>query len=201
VGLRYAAFESQTAFDVYGIPDWNIPAGWKSAYYPPRALNPVTFHEYEATVDTDREFKGAGPTLSWDAARELLGNDDRGHLALDWSIQAGVLFGKQKTSVTGVEQSGYFRGAYFTSSGGSPALRTPVPDEPVVLDHHRTKSVTAPVVDLSLGLSYDVGRVSVGTGYRWERYFNVLDGGYAEHKDYDRTIDGPYFKLAVGFGG
>jgi iron complex outermembrane receptor protein len=43
--------------------------------------------------------------------------------------------------------------------------------------------------------------MKVSTGYRWQRYSNVLDAGYAEHKSYDRTIDGPYFKIAVGFGG
>jgi hypothetical protein len=41
----------------------------------------------------------------------------------------------------------------------------------------------------------------VGAGYRWERYFDVLDVGYDEAEDADRTIDGPYFKLSVGFGG
>ena len=61
--------------------------------------------------------------------------------------------------------------------------------------------MTAPLVDLSLGLAYETGRMKVGAGYRWERYFNVIDGGYREHKNEDRTIDGPYFKIAVGFGG
>ena len=41
----------------------------------------------------------------------------------------------------------------------------------------------------------------MSTGYRWERYFDVLDVGYDKAKKYDRTIDGPYFKLSVGFGG
>jgi hypothetical protein len=65
----------------------------------------------------------------------------------------------------------------------------------------RSKDATVPVVDLSLGLSYRVDRISIGAGYRWERYFNAIDGGFTEHKSYDRTIDGPYFKIAVGFGG
>jgi hypothetical protein len=43
--------------------------------------------------------------------------------------------------------------------------------------------------------------MKVSGGYRWERYFDAIDGGYAEHKDYDRGFDGPYFKIAVGFGG
>jgi hypothetical protein len=70
------------------------------------------------------------------------------------------------------------------------------------LDHRpRSKSVMVPVVDLSLGLSFEVPGVTLSTGYRWERYFNVLDAGFTEHKSYDRTLDGPYFKIAVGFGG
>ena len=43
--------------------------------------------------------------------------------------------------------------------------------------------------------------MKLSAGYRWERYFDVIDGGIAERKSYDRTIDGPYFKIAVGFGG
>ena len=29
----------------------------------------------------------------------------------------------------------------------------------------------------------------------------VLDGGYADEQSYDRTLDGPYLKLSIGFGG
>jgi hypothetical protein len=57
------------------------------------------------------------------------------------------------------------------------------------------------MLNLDLGLSYEIQRVKIGAGYRWERYFNVLDGGYDEHRSYDRTFDGPYFKVSVGFGG
>ena len=65
----------------------------------------------------------------------------------------------------------------------------------------RSRSVTVPTAAAALGLSYKVDRFSIGAGYRWERYFDVLDVGYDEAKDADRTIDGPYFKIAVGFGG
>jgi hypothetical protein len=57
------------------------------------------------------------------------------------------------------------------------------------------------LLDLSLGLSYEIQRIKVSTGYRWERYFNVLDAGFEARKSYDRQFDGPYFKVSVGFGG
>jgi hypothetical protein len=192
VGLRYASFDSGTQFTARALDGWNLPDGW--------AKYTSTVNESQADLRTARKFKGAGPTLSWDAAVGLLGNDQTGHLDVDWSLTAGVLFGDQNTTVVG--------GDVFRNAGviiGSTGLQLPLDTigtpTTVAFDEHRSKSATVPLLDLSLGLSYDVGRVKVGTGYRWERYFNVLDAGYAERKEYDRTIDGPYFKIAVGFGG
>ncbi|HEX5777194.1 MAG TPA: Lpg1974 family pore-forming outer membrane protein, partial [Caulobacteraceae bacterium] len=65
----------------------------------------------------------------------------------------------------------------------------------------RSRSVTVPTAAVSLGLAYEVQRIKIAAGYRWERYFDVLDGGHEEGADADRTIDGPYFKISVGFGG
>jgi len=190
VGLRYADFQSTTDVTLHAVASWNIPEGW--------ALFGVGNYGYVSDLHAHRKFKGAGPTLSWAAAQALFGNADLGHLDIDWSIAAGALIGKQETSVTGEERVAYYHGV----PGALPS-RMPQVGSPTILDlpAARTKSVTVPVVDLSLGLSYEIQRVKVSTGYRWERYFNVLDAGFTEHKSYDRTIDGPYFKIAVGFGG
>ena len=134
--------------------------------------------------------------LSWDASYGLFGGEDRGWLNIDAGLSGGVLFGKQKASITGSELANYFDAIYTLDEFLVPTTSTPTP-----IDFHRSKSVSVPVVDLSLGLSYKVDRFDIGAGYRWERYFNAIDAGYAEHKSYDRTIDGPYFKIAVGFGG
>jgi len=186
-GLRYANLKSTTTASMYGIPDWVLQDGW--------GKYPNTRHQYRADISADREFKGAGPTLSWNAARRLLGNDETGHVDLDWSVLGGVLFGKQKTTATGV----YETNAVATKYGSLDVLP---PLTPAPLDvAPRSKSVTVPVLDLSLGLAYEIQRIKVGAGYRWERYYDALDAGYTEHQSYDRTIDGPYFKIAVGFGG
>jgi outer membrane receptor protein involved in Fe transport len=188
LGLRYARLRSHTEAAMSGIPYEYLPEGWFLKY---------THHtRYEAALRADREFKGMGPLLTWDAAEPLMGNDDTGRLSVDWSVRTGALFGKQKTSVKGEGAAQYFSSIYWFD-------RSNVGD-PQPLDINlptRTKSKTVPMVDLSLGLSYEVQRIKVGAGYRWERYFNALDVGYAEPKSADRTIDGPYFKIAVGFGG
>ena len=58
-----------------------------------------------------------------------------------------------------------------------------------------------PFAGVSLGLSYELDRFKFSGGYRWERYYDAIDGGIAERREADRTIDGPYFKVSVGFGG
>jgi len=190
LGLKYADLESTTAFNARTFGHWEVGDAW--------FFFGINGHRYEAHVFADREFKGFGPMLSWDAAARLWGEDNTGHVDLDWSIAGGELFGKQKASVTGHESAQLYHGI------PSPLNAIPPVGDPVVTPlpvADRANSASVPVADLSLGLSYEVSRVKVSTGYRWERYFNVLDAGYAERKKYDRTFDGPYFKVAVGFGG
>jgi hypothetical protein len=190
-GLRYAQFKSTTSTAFDGVPDWHIPNGWK--YFP------ATHHRYDETMAATREFTGAGPVINWDASLPLLGGEGTGHLDLDWSVGGGVLLGKQKTSVAASGTANY-----YVSHGQIEILGWSPPDTmapTMPIDIHRTKSTSVPVLDLGLGLSYEIQRIKVSTGYRWERYFNVLDTGYAERKANDRTMDGPYFKIAVGFGG
>ncbi len=190
--LRYAQFDSTTIADMRGQPYWYEPAGFALSRIPARGeIREAEFH-------ADRRFEGVGPMLSWEAAQRLWGDDRSGHADLEWSIAAGVLFGKQDTTVTGSESEH----EWTVNKYHNPHITVPDSVYTAPLDiEPRSSSVTVPVVDLSIGLSYEVQRVKLSTGYRWERYFDVLDGGFDEHKDADRTIDGPYFKLAVGFGG
>ncbi len=187
-GLRYADFQSVSRFSASVLANWDVTDGWFQY--------PSAYDRFDTDIDADREFKGAGPILSWDAARTLLGNGRTGQLNVDWSVGGGVLFGKQKTAVAGYDQISEHYGVLKYQP-------LPIVGDPVLTDHgaQRSQSVTVPVVDLSLGLSYETGRVRASAGYRWERYFDVLDGGQTSAKDYDRTIDGPYFRIAVGFGG
>ncbi|HEX5775411.1 MAG TPA: TonB-dependent receptor, partial [Caulobacteraceae bacterium] len=195
-GLRYGEFSASTRMEGRARSDFEPTEGWY--FYG------VGLTDYSTDLRAEREFTGTGPMLTWDAAAALLGDERTGVLALDWSLTGGVLFGKQDTVTSGEDmlQPGF--GApfnpYHPLGGGWPI---PADGPPTVFDatHSRSQDVTVPLVDLSVGLSYGVGRVKVGAGYRWERYFDVLDVGFAEEESGDRTIDGPYFKLSVGFGG
>jgi outer membrane receptor protein involved in Fe transport len=207
--LRFASFRSETSWAANAQTDWDIPEGWFAAFL--GAQYETSFARRHAALSAEREFDGAGPALSWQAAMPVWGDADKGRLNVDWSLAAGALFGERKTAVSGTDRTVIHQGdlgsavtptgdrmlAIVTSTLPTAASQ---PD-PVVIDIARTGDATVPLLDLSLGLSYDVGRIKLSTGYRWERYFDVLDVGYRERKEADRTIDGPYFKIAVGFGG
>jgi outer membrane receptor protein involved in Fe transport len=188
VGLRHANLESLTKLKMYGSTQWELPAQQVIKY-------DSQHDRYETSLTADRRFKGTGPVLSWDASRPLLGDGDTGRVAVDWSVSAGVLFGKQKTVIEGSERHDFYDSdKYQVSFKDKVTTTTPV-------NRQRDSSVNVPTIDLSLGMSYGIGRVKIGAGYRWERYFDAIDGGDASQRSYDRTIDGPYFKIAVGFGG
>jgi hypothetical protein len=188
-GLRYAEFKSSATADLRGVPDLYVPEGFTKY--------DSTFHQYMASFEAEREFRGAGPTVSWDASLPVWGGEQNGRVTLDWTVTAGALFGKQKTAASGAQGSEYVTAHYNSINWDT----LPPPPQTTIAIAPRSKSATVPVVDLSLGLSYDVQRFKVGAGYRWERYFNALDAGFTEHKSYDRTIDGPYVRISVGLGG
>jgi outer membrane receptor protein involved in Fe transport len=203
LGLRYVSLESSTYGDLSGIPDWVIPANSFVLGSIPNQ-GPATYTRYDVHVAATRGFEGAGPVLSWKAAYTVLDLPNAGRLDLDWSIGGGVAYGTRKASVAASQTARAYeiRDATvltaFTNTR-APTLLTTTTPPPVEVE--RSGKVVAPALDLSLGLAYTTDRFNVGAGYRWERYFNAIDGGFMERKEYDRTIDGPYFKVSVGFGG
>jgi outer membrane receptor protein involved in Fe transport len=200
-GLRYAKLESATDAELYGIPEWRIPEGfYTTGYYPTHEL-------LDLRSTADREFSGYGPQISWDAAKRFL-DLDTGHVALEWSLGGGVLFGEQETTVRSTVRTRYYSidpvsfGLYEI---GIPTVGNNISPDLVVIDppedFRRTESATVPTVNASLGVSYKAGAFEMGAGYRWERYFDAIDGGYEDAEGVDRTIDGPFFKVSMGFGG
>jgi outer membrane receptor protein involved in Fe transport len=198
-GLRHARLESETSARLYGVPDWDIREGFYAPGYP------VVHSFQDISAEADREFKGTGPMVTWDAALPVLDLDENGKLEIEWSLAGGVLLGERSADITtrytveeySVEAIDFLN--VYSGSTASTFLPVTISPDPVPI--RRTSDVTAPVGQLGLGLSYSVGGFKVGAGYRWERYFNALDGGFQSEEDVDRTIDGPYFKIAVGFGG
>jgi iron complex outermembrane receptor protein len=190
-GVRYATFKSSS----YMITD-----GITESYFSPDIglkYGIERFKNFTTSLDSQREFEGTGPAVSWDAAVRLAGDDEHGHVDLEWTVGGAVLFGKQTMRSTEdrfgesfLDDDGIFGVYAFTTLYN-------VADFP----RARTKDVTVPNLSLSLGASYTIDRLKLSTGYSYDRFFDAIDGGYEEAESHDRTVQGPYFKLSVGFGG
>jgi iron complex outermembrane recepter protein len=191
-GLRYAEFKSYTKGDMRGIPDMNVPEGW--------GKYDTTFHQYVDTFEAHRSFRGAGPTISWDANEPLLNVEDAGQVTVDWTLTGGVLFGHRKATVKATEGSSYFDARYPNSPSQYVLNALPAPAQTPIDIAPRDRFAAVPVLDLSLGLSYKVRGVKISGGYRWERYFGAIDGGFQQSKGENRTLTGPFLSISLGFG-
>jgi iron complex outermembrane receptor protein len=193
LGVRYGEFRSSSSTFMEGIPDYYMPA-YGAKYIA------STLHHYNGRFSRESEFRGAGPTLSWEASKQLFRPGGMGHVNVDWSVTGGALLGEQKASTEGSVLA-----EYFVVNGlvrQAPDFGVPMTSTTTLLTpRSERKDITVPFGGASLGLSYEIDRFKISGGYRWERYVDVLDGGVEERLEVDRTIDGPYFKLTVGFGG
>ena len=189
-GLRYANFKSTSRVSMVGLT---------GSYISPiveKYTGAQRYDFFNNTLESTREFEGSGPAVTWESSIRLAGGD-AGHADLDWKVGGGVLFGRQ--TVDSYEDR---LGANYDFEGGTlfgTLVETLHYDD--LVPRTRTNDVTVPNLSLGLGLSYTIDRVKVSTGYAYDRFFDVIDGGYKAAKDYDRTIHGPYLKLSLGFGG
>jgi iron complex outermembrane receptor protein len=191
VGLRYANFRSTSNTEMHGRPDISFPSYGIVKYG-------GSWHRFWTSMDTQREFKGAGPAASWEQGFKVLGEADQsGRVDADIGLGGSFLFGRQTANVSGNLRgdyhTGYLRSKYpqLQESG---SYNTP-------FAYRRSHSATVPSINANLGLSYTLGGMKLSGGYRIERYYKAIDGGISKRKTYDRQLDGPYLKMSIGFGG
>jgi hypothetical protein len=152
-GLRYAHFTARTNTGFYTSTKYFAGSGSTLA---------------------KRSFVGVGPMISWEASTPLSETDDGG-FSLDWTVNAAVLFGRQKASGILLYDDGY-------------ALGT-----------SRDRNVTVPELGGSVGFSYrpaDSG-LRIAFGYRVDAAFGALDAGLFRNWQVDRVQHGPFLKVGI----
>jgi iron complex outermembrane recepter protein len=194
VGLTYGHFKSMSSAVLHGRPDLYLPTNILTIDDSGYHVSQTHEHVFNAKLTEDREFNGAGPAITWEGSLPLFGDAERaGRIDLDTGVGAAVLFGKQKTKVQEEADGVYASGIKWPKYVGS-QYQTSFSDR-------RTKSVSVPSLRANLGLTYTLGGVKLSGGYRVERYYKVFDAGIENRKTYDRSFDGVYAKVSIGFGG
>ena len=176
-GVRYAQFDSQKNITIHSVTA-NVP----SFYY-----------IFNAAFEAKRKFTGIGPSLSWDASANLAGNQADGSLTFDWGVNGALLFGRQRTKVHHHKTSQYqsYSAKYY------PSYRTTVyhtSASPV-----RSKNVTVPNLGGYAALSVRYSNAKVSLGYRADYFFGAVDGGIDTTKKEDRSFNGPFASISIGF--
>jgi hypothetical protein len=120
----------------------------------------------------------------------LLGTVDDGQLALDWGVNAAVLFGRQKANIshqsTVIIKNGHYTGAVI-----------PYPH----VTRSRSRTVTIPNIGGFAGLSYRFTNAKISAGYRADFFFGAKDGGLDIRRTTDVGFHGPYATISIGLGG
>jgi hypothetical protein len=190
-GVRFAQFSSRSTLNVQARPSL-IP--YPFAPYPslPKYF---TWDQYSLAGSAERNFRGVGPSLSWSGSAGLLGNRDDGELMFDWSVNAAVLFGRQKAITSHHTMQRHEYGLNHT------------PEYPLIYQtgtgvvRARSRSVAIPNLGGSIGLSVKYPNAKVSFGYRADFFFGAMDTGIDRRHTKDLGFSGPFAAISIGLGG
>ena|SRR5580692_7961928 len=116
-------------------------------------------------------------------------------LALDWGLNAAILFGRQKAIVHHQTTALYHPAHVYASDSDKNLLYQNI------TGHARSRAVTVPDVGGFAGLSFLYSNAKISLGYRADLFFGVMDGGIDRVKSENRGFYGPFASVSVGIGG
>lgn len=191
-GVRFAQFSTRSTIHHSALPDPHVtmvPTGFGLHKYKSIGFH----HSYFADLDSERSFRGVGPSLSWDGAARLSGNDDGQEITFDWGVNGALLFGRQKVGGSHQTTSRFFDGVVYALN--RPPTVTTRNDVPL----DRARSSTVPNLGGFAGVSFKYPNAKVSLGYRADFFFGAMDAGIDNRRTEDMGFHGPFAKVAVGF--
>ena len=210
-GIRFTQFTSKSSVDLHMEPDLQYPVptapiinvtGFRDWF-----LAKIHFHDDSLLANSERSFRGVGPSLAWKASAPFVGNSDHGEITLDWGANAAILFGRQK--VNGHHQTTIL--SYYKSAQARNHKNTVIGlyafGTISVVPHHNTtpinraRTVIVPNLGGFAGLSFQRANAKVSFGYRADFFFGAIDGGVDAAKKENRGFYGPFASVSVGIGG
>lgn len=198
LGVRFAQFTSASTLNAYGIP---YPH-WEKKYFPAPIAKYIPLEHsiaYHATAQARRSFSGVGPTLTWhDSTDVVRSNADRPGLAFDWSINGGLLFGRQKAKVHYKTKIEARNPAYATTTFRNNDDRTFYHGP---FSTNRAHSVVVPNIGGQAALSLKFPNAKVTFGYRADFFFGAMDAGIEAAKSRTISFHGPFASVSIGLGG
>lgn len=194
-GARYAQFSSRSQLDAHALPF----ASFEQFTTPGFLIHPkykisTQFHASASYVDRHTSLHVVGPSISMSNTTGLIGQPDSGQLALDWSANAAILFGRQRVRVShqATAQQLVYQFGYVSALG--PIVAPPVAGT-------RSHSVVVPNLGGSAALSFRFTNAKVSLGYRADFFFGAMDRGLDVRDAGTVGFHGPFATVSIGLGG
>ena len=194
-GVRFAQFSSKSTASINADPTIHNPTHQLS-FYSAALKYKVHGDVFWENDHNSRSFHGIGPSLTWQGSAPIAGHSESSELAIDWGLNAALLFGRQRAQ--GYHQSSSLHFSRHLNVGQA-AEAVPTHIGPYVT-HNRSGSVTVPNIGGSIGFSFKSGDAKVSFGYRADLFMNAMDTGIDTRKTSNLTFNGPYASISIGIG-
>lgn len=191
-GARFAQMNAKSKVHSYANPDPKFEQLATYALGHRKYRVRTYFHQSQAFAERSNSLQALGPALSLKNTTGLLGTADDGELALDWGLNASLLFGRQKAR-TSHHSSVRYQGGIFGPPGTT--------DVHAPITHSRSRMVAVPNVGGFAGLSYRFPNAKISAGYRADFFFGAKDGGLETRHTVDVGFHGPFATISIGLGG
>src|SRR6185437_4202805 len=197
VGVRFAQFQAKSSSAMNGLPSVGIDSLYSAKYGANLTPN---FHQYTMHANAVRSFSGVGAILSWNASAALVGQPESGELAIDFGVNAAVLFGRQKAKTDHTTQSYH---NYYTQTNGPYHYyhEHHLVYSPRASHSTRFRNVAVPNIGGYAGLSWKWPNAAVNLVYRYDAFLNAMDIGIDSTKKSTLSFHGPYASISIGLGG
>ena len=197
LGVRFAQFSAKSNVTLGSDPDFHII--YRSSFL--RLPKSEPYHSNAASLTAARSFHGIGPSLSWNASAPFVGNQNGGELTFDWSVNAALLFGRQKAKTHHQTTGRFHTGTEYAHNNHTQPFRPITYQGPATPDHARVRTVTVPNVGGFAGITFRRSIAKVSFGYRADLFFGAMDGGIDTEKKENVGFYGPFATISIGIGG
>jgi hypothetical protein len=204
LGVRFAQFNNKSNIALASDPDWHVHYKYAPTFWLPifpklegmKFWGGEGYHNHYATLQSQRNFRGIGPSLSWSGSSPFVGNREDGELTFDYGANVAVLFGRQSAKVSHETRSNYHPETLNYGARGQHVSQVTFPTH-----HTRSRNVVSPNVGAMAGVTYRIQNFKISAGYRADFFFNAMDGGNDARISEKIGNYGPFATISFGLGG
>jgi len=189
-GARYVQMNTTSKGHSYAAPAVRF-YHLKTHYFGGVKYYNAAFHQKSSSfLQRYSSLRALGPSLSWSNTTGLWGDVPDGQLAVDWGVNAALLFGRQKAKVHHDSAATNFHGTqtlHYTQLG--------------TVNRTQSRRVIVPNLGGFAGLSYRFPNAKLSAGYRADFFFGAMDRGLDTRESVTTGFHGPYATISIGLGG